>query len=113
MDTTAKVEWPANGYVNTVNDTALTEQMLPSLARVTGPGKLKLIPASMAADDVAFFARAVPTLFYWVGITPPDQNAADAAPNHSPLWKVDERGLLPGLRSLLHAVVDYTGSGAA
>jgi hypothetical protein len=39
--------------------------------------------------------------------------AADAAPNHSPLWMVDERGLLPGLRSLLHAVVDYTGSGAA
>jgi hypothetical protein len=51
------------------------------------------------------------TLIAVAGITPPDQDIARAAPNHSPLWRVDEAGMLPGLRSLLHLVADYTGSG--
>jgi len=59
-------------------------------------------PPLMAADDVAYFAQSTPTLFFWAGITPPDQDIARAAPNHSPLWRVDEAGLLPGLRSVLH-----------
>ena len=36
--------------------------------------------------------------------------AARAAPNHSPRFRVDEAGLLPGLRAMLHLVADYTGS---
>jgi amidohydrolase len=66
----------------------------------------------MACDDIAFFAQAAPTLFFWIGITPEGTDPTHAAPNHSPLWKVDETGLLPGVRSLLHLVADYTGSGA-
>ena len=29
------------------------------------------MPPLMAADDIAYFAQAIPTLFFWVGITPP------------------------------------------
>jgi metal-dependent amidase/aminoacylase/carboxypeptidase family protein len=66
----------------------------------------------MACDDIAFFAQAAPTLFFWIVITPEGTDPTQAAPNHSPSWKVDESGLLPGVRSLLHLVADYTGSGA-
>ena len=52
------------------------------------------MPPLMAADDIAYFAQAIPTLFFWVGITPPDQDIGRAALNHSPLWKVDEAGML-------------------
>ena len=38
---------------------------------------------------------------------------AKAAPNHSPFFRVDESGLLPGLRAMLHLAADYTGSGVA
>jgi amidohydrolase len=33
--------------------------------------------------------------------------------NHSPRFRVDEAGLLPGLRAMLHLAADYTGSGTA
>jgi metal-dependent amidase/aminoacylase/carboxypeptidase family protein len=112
MDASATVEWLPNGYPNMVNDPSLTTQMTPTLARIVGPDRLRLWPASMACDDVAYFAQAAPTLFFWIGITPAEQDPTHAAPNHSPKWKVDESGLLPGLRSLLHLVADYTGSGA-
>jgi amidohydrolase len=111
MDASATVEWFPNGYANTVNDPALTARMVPTLARVVGVERVRVVPPLMAADDVAYFAQATPTLFFWVGITPPDQDVTRAAPNHSPLWQVDEAGMLPGLRSLLHLVADYTGSG--
>ena len=111
MDASATVEWLPNGYPNVVNDPALAMQMAPTLARIVGPDRLRLWPPLMACDDVAYFAEAAPTLFFWIGITPAGNDPTHAAPNHSPLWKVDESGLLPGLRSLLHLAADYTGSG--
>jgi amidohydrolase len=36
MDAKAKVDWLPNGYPVTVNDPALTERMVPTLARVAG-----------------------------------------------------------------------------
>ena len=112
MDASATVEWFPNGYPNMVNDPALAAQMAPTLARIVGSDQLRLWPPLMACDDVAYFAQAAPTLFFWIGITPAGQDPTHAAPNHSPAWKVDESGLLPGLRSLLHLVADYTRSGA-
>jgi metal-dependent amidase/aminoacylase/carboxypeptidase family protein len=85
--------------------------MLPSLARVVGSDRLRLSPQKMATEDFSFYAKAAPGLFFWVGITPPDQDPTRVAPNHSPLFKVDEAGLLIGLRAILHVVADYTGSG--
>ena len=111
MDATAKVDWLPNGYPVLSNDADLTERVTPTLARVAGPGRLRLGPAIMATEDFAFFAQAVPGVFFRIGITPPDQDPAHAAPNHSPLFKVDEAGLLPGMRAMLHLVADYTGSG--
>ena len=83
----------------------------PTLARIVGSDRLRVWPPLMACDDVAYFAQAAPTLFFWIGVTPAGIDPTHAAPNHSPSWKVDESGLLPGVRSLLHLVADYTGSG--
>ncbi len=110
MGAQAKVDWQPNGYPITVNNPALTEQMLPTLARIVGSDRVVLGPPVMATEDFSYFAQQAPGLFFWVGITPPDQDAKRAAPNHSPLFKVDENGLLPGLRGMLHLVADYTGS---
>jgi len=112
LDTKAKAEWLPNGYPITVNDPALTERMVPTLARVAGADRVRLGPPVMATEDFSYFAQQAPGLFFWVGITPPEQDSKRAAPNHSPLFKVDEAGLLPGLRSMLHMVADYTESGA-
>jgi amidohydrolase len=111
MDAKAKVDWLPNGYPVTVNDPALTERMVPTLARVAGADRVQLSPGVMAAEDFSYFAQQAPGLFFWVGITPPDKDPKRAAPNHSPLFKVDEAGLLLGLRSMLHLVADYTDTG--
>jgi len=49
----------------------------------------------------------VPSLFFWVGITPPDRDPATVAFNHSPLFYVDEAGMAVGTRAMLAVATDY------
>lgn len=113
MDGMAEVVWEPGGYATLVNDPALAERMAPSLARVTGRDGLRINPRHTASEDFAFLAQRAPGLFFWIGVTPPGQDPARAAPNHSPRFTVDEAGLLVGLRAMLHLVADATGSGVA
>ncbi len=49
----------------------------------------------------------MPSVYWWVGVTPASQDPASAPDNHSDLFYVDEAGIQVGLRSLLHVAVDY------
>jgi amidohydrolase len=48
----------------------------------------------------------VPGLFFFLGVTPPGQEATAAA-NHSPLFFADEAALPVGVRALANLTVDY------
>lgn len=113
MDGSADVVWDPNGYATVVNDPALAERMAPTLARVAGADRLRLNPRSMASDDFSFFAQRSAGLYFLVGVTSPGVNPRTAPTNHSPRFRVDESGLLPGLRAMLHLTADYTASGVA
>ena len=91
----------------TVNDPALTEKMLPTLKRIGGDGGSRPQQRVMVAEDFSYFQEKVPGLFYFVGVTPKDQDMTAAAPNHSPRFHVDESGLLQGARSLAALAVDF------
>jgi len=91
----------------TVNDPALTERMLPTLKRIGGEGGSKVAQRVMVAEDFSYFQQQVPGMFYFVGITPKDQDMAQAASNHSPRFYIDESGLLQGARSLAALAVDF------
>ncbi len=91
----------------TVNDPALTEKMLPTLKRIGGDGGSRPQQRVMVAEDFSYFQEKVPGLFFFVGITPKDQDMAAAAPNHSPRFHIDESGLLQGARSLAALAVDF------
>jgi amidohydrolase len=91
----------------TVNDPVLTERMLPTLKRIAGEGGLRVNQRVMVAEDFSYFQQQVPGFFYFVGITPKDQDMAQAAPNHSPRFVIDESGMLQGARSLGALVVDF------
>jgi amidohydrolase len=99
-------------YPVTVNDPALTQAMVPTLARVSGEGKLELVPKVTGAEDFSFFQRLIPGLFYFVGVTPPEVDPKDAYSNHSPRFFADERALVLGVRSLAHLAVDWLESNA-
>ena len=91
----------------TVNDPALTERMIPTLKRIGGEGGAAVSKRVMVAEDFSYFQQEVPGLFYFVGITPKDQDMTQAAPNHSPRFFIDESGLLQGTRSLAALAVDF------
>ena len=99
-------------YPVTINDPALTEAMVPTLARVAGPDHVELIPKVTGSEDFSFFQRIVPGLFFFVGVTPPEVDPKDAYSNHSPRFFADERALVLGVRSLAHLACDWLESRA-
>jgi amidohydrolase len=109
---TAEVEIADDANPVTFNDVKLTERMLPSLERAAGPGNLLEIPFVTGAEDFSFFGQRVPSLFFFVGITPPGQNAAKAPSNHSPKFYIDESGLELGVRAMLGVAVDFLQGGS-
>ena len=102
----------AKKYPVTINDPALTEAMMPTLARVAGPDRVELIPKVTGSEDFSFFQRIVPGLFFFVGVTPPEVDPKDAYSNHSPRFFADERALVLGVRSLAHLACDWLESRA-
>jgi amidohydrolase len=103
---TAEVEIDL-GYPVTINDTALTEQMLPTLERVVGEEHLVEAPLVTGAEDFSYFALETPGLFLFLGGSPPDVDPLAQASNHSPLFYVDESTLKTGVNVLTNLVADY------
>ena len=49
----------------------------------------------------------MPSLFVFVGATPADQDMSKAAPNHNPLFIVDDATLKTGVESHVRFIMDY------
>ena len=103
---TADVEIERGNSV-TRNDDALTRQMLPTLERVAGQGKVLELPPQTVAEDFSAYQERIPGLFLFLGVTPPDQDWKTAASNHSPRFIADERALPVGVRALVELAVDF------
>ena len=103
-----------NIYDVTSNDPGLTEKMAPTLIRVAGDKPWTAnVPKSTGAEDFSELSRVAPSLFLFLGVSKPEE-AKTAAANHSPLFMVDESGLIQGVRALTHLTIDYLhGVGAA
>ena len=82
------------------------------LRLTAGEASVLLVPKVTGSEDFSFYQRLVPGLFYFVGVTPPGVDPAQAASNHSPRFFVDEAGLLLGVRSLAHLAVDWLEANA-
>jgi amidohydrolase len=96
-------------YDTTVNDEALTEQMAPVLKRAAD-GEVAQASLVGASEDFSFFAKAVPGLYVFLGVTPRDQDPAQAAPNHNPRFFVDEGALVVGTRTMASMAVNFLGA---
>ena len=95
-----------------VNDPALTERVKRSLERVLGESAVSTSPMLTIAEDFAHVARAVPSVLWWLGVTPIGTDPATTPDNHSDRFFVDEAGIQVGLRSLLHVAVDFLQAGS-
>jgi len=90
-----------------VNTPDLTLRALPAMERAVGKENVVEIPYVTGAEDYAYFALEVPSVYFFVGSTPVGQDPATAPANHSPLYFVAESSLDVGLRTLLTVAVDY------
>lgn len=90
-----------------VNDAAVTTAALPVFERLVGKANVREISLQTTADDYSFFGQQVPSLYFWIGITPPDRDPQQAAFNHSPLFYLDEAGMNTGVRALLALTTEY------
>jgi amidohydrolase len=97
-----------NGYPITYNDPALTQKMVTTLeCAADGPKNVWVVNPTLGAEDFSFYQEKVPGLFFWLGTRPANQTPEEAASNHSPLFYVDESGLLLGVRAMSHVTADY------
>ncbi|WP_367107458.1 M20 family metallopeptidase [uncultured Psychrobacter sp.] len=108
MASGAKADVKINkGYPVTINDPALTTQMLPTLKTVAGKDNVAELPKITASEDFSFYAQEVPGLFFFLGGTPKGQDPAEAPYNHSPYFYVDESSLKVGTKALSQLAIDY------
>jgi amidohydrolase len=91
----------------TSNDAALTERMATTLKRVVGEDRVQVQPRVMVAEDFSYFQQKVPGMFFFLGITPRDQDMQAAPPNHSPKFLIDESALVQGVRAMTAVAVDF------
>lgn len=103
---TAMVKVDQGGLVQ-ANDTSLTERMLPTLKRTAGFGGLQIIQPIMGSEDFPVFAKTIPSVFFFLGVTPKDRDLTTAAANHSPLFFADEGALETGVRAISNLATDY------
>jgi amidohydrolase len=104
---TVEFELGADPNPVVVNDPKLTPGVVASLQRAAGRDKVAVMPFVTGSEDYAYYGKTVPSFFYFVGVTPPGQDALTAPSNHSPSFFVDENSLPVALRTLATAAVDY------
>lgn len=95
------------GVPVTYNDPALTEAMLPTLHKVYGAENVLYALPMTGAEDFSFFQEQVPGFYFFIGGRPAGIPAAEAIPNHSPLFFVDESALKLGVQAMSQLAVDY------
>jgi amidohydrolase len=96
-----------DGNPITVNQPELTERMVPTLKRVAGEANVRVCPPTTTSEDFSYYGQKVPALFFFLYATPPEQDPATVAFNHSPRYTVDERALPLGTRALASLALDF------
>lgn len=93
----------------TRNDPALYARMKPSLESAVGAANVHDVLPHMGGEDFGCFAREVPGLFYWLGVTDPKVGMKGMI--HTPKFDPDERALGIGLKTSARLILDYLRGG--
>lgn len=89
----------------TYNDPDLVAQMLPTLQRVAGNENVQTQKAVTGAEDFSYFQREVPGFYFFLGGMTPGNT--ESYPHHTPDFKIDDSGLLLGVKAMTELALDY------
>jgi amidohydrolase len=107
--TTADVSIRPVNPVN-VNDAELVRRMRPTLEAVAGEGNVFESELILGTEDFANFSMRVPGMYFFMGVTGPDRDPAEAAANHSAHFRVDPETFVPGIQAMTQLALDYLGT---
>jgi amidohydrolase len=93
------------------NDPALTERVRASLVKALGNDHVEEARRWTASEDFPYFGLGAkaPSVYFFVGVTPPGSDPATAPSNHSPKFFLDEGALAVGTEAMLQAALDFLG----
>jgi len=94
-----------NNTAITFNDPALVEKMLPTIKRVAGENNVQIMKATTGGEDFSYFQEIVPGFYFFLGGMTPGNK--EAFPHHTPDFKIDDSGLLLGVKTLTNITFDY------
>ncbi len=89
----------------TYNEPSLVEQMLPTMQRVAGAENVVTQKAITGAEDFSYFQKEAPGFFFFLGGMTPGNT--ESFPHHTPDFKIDDSGLILGVRTLTEMSLDY------
>jgi amidohydrolase len=95
------------GYPVTINDPALTTEMVSTLEAMAGKANVVTTPLVMGAEDFSYYQQQIPGMYFFLGVTPPGADPNEAAMCHSPHFCADESAITLGVRSLARLAVTY------
>lgn len=89
----------------TNNEPNLVNELLPTLERVAGKDQVVLSKATTGAEDFSYFQEQVPGFYFFLGGMTP--GSTGWYPHHTPDFKIDESGLLLGVKAMTEISLDY------
>lgn len=89
----------------TFNEPALVDQMLPTIQRVANTENVKTQKARTGAEDFSYFQREAPGFFFFLGGMA--LGTTESFPHHTPDFKIDDSGLILGVKTLTEMSLDY------
>lgn len=105
----------SEGGAAIVNDEALVQRVEPALKAALGAASVRRVPPITASEDFSEFGKAgVPLMFFFIGVSDPQQVAEARKPggrplpfNHSPQFApVPEPSIKTGVRAMSVAVLE-------
>ena len=89
----------------TYNDPELTAKVLPSLQKVAGEDNILITKAVTGGEDFSYFQEVVPGVYFFLGGMEP--GTTEAFPHHTPDFKIDDKGMLLGVKAFTQMTLDY------
>ena len=92
-------------YPPLVNDKTITDLVRRSATDVLGADRVREVARpNMGGEDFAYFAQAVPSSFFFLGIAPSE---TEIVRHHHPEFRVDDKVLKDGIAIFCRAVCDF------
>ena len=88
----------------TINDIALTRQMVPSIGAAIGAANVAQTDPWMAGEDFAYFANEVPGFYFRLGTLKEGTTTGD---HHSPTFRADDSAIPVGIKAMSYVIWDY------